>query len=726
MKLNNSFFYVFSAFNGLGGYAHLLTVPTTTFTETGGDYDLSRLSGIVIDSKYADSVDNNGQTLIPPTLQQFTETFQGDLKSTLDLDLKVSQGNKRLENTIFVTLANQTDFHDVAGRFTSEAYALTVDDQGIVITGASSLGAWWGTRSVIQAAIIGELSLAKGSGADAPGWGTRGAMVSYTIEIIPGTIANEYIQLDVGRKYHPPEFLIEMCSYLSFFKQNTFHVHLDDNLYNNVDIYSTERSMDLYATFRLWSDDEAVAGLNRRANESYTREQFDHVQAQCAQRGVTIIPEIEAPGHALVIVQWKPELGLDDLSMLNISHPDTIPTMKTIWRTFLPWFQSKIVHIGADEYDSDLVSDYTHFVNEMNTFIQEESSGRQQMRIWGTFTPKQGANVSKSVTYQHWDVSADKPYSDYIQNGYNVLNSDDYMYLVGGWSGSFAQKLELSKIFQGPYGAPFSPNIFDSSNKSDNPPRNNPRVLGHAAALWNDYGPNSTTVLQTYYSWRDALPALADKQWGGNITEGDYASVFDRLQAAVPAQNLDRRIPSKSDTILHYTFDRSSDIVTDHSGNGYNGKLHGCKISGSTLHFANGCYLETPLGSKGRDYTLSFKVKPTSHTPGSLFNGPDSSFVNGNGTISNVTLISGGNPYSLNYTLPLNTWTDVSLIGRGNATLLTVSGSGGGSRSMEFLTKIGVNGEYFVWAPIAIEAPLTRIGEGFTGSMKEIMLKGSA
>jgi hexosaminidase len=33
---------------------------------------------------------------------------------------------------------------------------------------------------------------------------------------------------------------------------------------------------------------------------------------------VTIIPELEAPGHALVIAQWKPELALDDLSLLNI------------------------------------------------------------------------------------------------------------------------------------------------------------------------------------------------------------------------------------------------------------------------------------------------------------------------------------------------------------------------------------------------------------------------
>lgn len=517
-----------------------------------------------------------------------------------------------------------------------------------------------------------------------------------------------------------------MCSYLSFFKQNTFHVHLSDNLYNNVDLYSRERSLDLYAAFRLWSDEPAVAGLNRRANESYTREQFDHVQTRCAQRGVTIIPEIEAPGHALVVVQWKPELGLDDLSMLNISHPDTIPTMKTIWKTFLPWFHSKVVHIGADEYDSSLITEYTRFVNEMNTFIQQETSGEKSMRIWGTFTPKQGANVSKSISYQHWDVSADRPYWDYIQNGYNVLNSDDYMYLVGGWSGSFPQELQKSKIFQGPYGSPYSPVVFDSSLIGDNPPRNNPRVLGEVAALWNDYGPNSTTVLQAYHSWRNALPALADKQWGGNITEEEYDSLFDTLHAAIPDQNLDRKVPSKSDTILKYTFGSDSHSVIDQSGNGYHGTVHGCKIADSTLYLADGCYLETPLGSKGRDYTLSFRVKPTSSTPGNLFDGPDSTFVNGNGSISSATLISGGNPYSLNYTLPLHQWTDVSLVGKGNATYLTVSGHGSKSQTMEFLTKIGVNGEYFVWAPIAVEAPLARVGEGFTGMMQDIVLKGSA
>ena len=145
---------------------------------------------------------------------------------------------------------------------------------------------------------------------------------------------------------------------MSFFKQNTFHVHLSDNI-NNEYFYSRERSLELYAAFRLLTDDPAVAGLNRRPNESYTREVFDDIQTKCAARGVTILPEIESPGHALVITQWKPELGLSDLSLLNVTHPDTIPTMKAIWKTFLPWFHSKTVSIGADEYnDNSLTREY--------------------------------------------------------------------------------------------------------------------------------------------------------------------------------------------------------------------------------------------------------------------------------------------------------------------------------------------------------------------------------
>jgi hexosaminidase len=275
---------------------------------------------------------------------------------------------------------------------------------------------------------------------------------------------------------------------MSFFKQNTFHLHLSDNLYNNVDIYTFERSMELYAAFRPNSDDPAVAGLSARANESYFQSDYEMIQQKCAARGVTIVPELEAPGHALVITQWKPELGLDDLSMLNISYSETIPTMETIWKTFLPWFHSKTVHIGADEYSSDLVSDYTYFVNSMNDFISEESG--KSIRIWGTFPPSDNTtNVNTTVSVQHWEFFEANPYWEFIMNGYDVLNSDDGFYLVAKWSGSYPQHFNLTRIFNGnPAGGAYAPYVFDTSNVTNNPARDDPSVLGQVAALWNDPG----------------------------------------------------------------------------------------------------------------------------------------------------------------------------------------------------------------------------------------------
>lgn len=94
--------------------------------------------------------------------------------------------------------------------------------------------------------------------------------------------------MDVARHFYPKDFIIEMCSYLSFYKQNVYHLHLSDSLYNNVDIYSLERSKEIYAAFRLNSDDPAVAGLSNRPNESYYQADFEEIQQKCAIRGVTV------------------------------------------------------------------------------------------------------------------------------------------------------------------------------------------------------------------------------------------------------------------------------------------------------------------------------------------------------------------------------------------------------------------------------------------------------
>ncbi|KAL4879549.1 beta-hexosaminidase [Aspergillus karnatakaensis] len=697
--------------------SYLNGVPSVPFqSDVNQFFPIRSLKRIVVDSSFSNETNTDGATLIPPTLWEFATTFQADISQASRLVLELEEGTEPSPDSIFLTLNKAGVFVDAAGRLTSEGYSLSVNDDGIIVSGASPLGAWWGTRSILQLTQIHGGELPYGSGRDSPGWKTRGIM------------------LDAGRHYYPLDFIIELCSYLSYFKQNELHLHISDNLFVNLETTPTAEIMNKYASFRLSSDNPDLAGLAGPKNELYTFAQFEDLQQRCAQRGVTIIPEIEAPAHALAITRWKPELALSsDPTMLNVSHPNTLPLLKQIWSTFLPWFHSKEVHIGADEYAPEYIQDYTRYVNELTTFIRQASSKRT--RIWGTFTPSKGANVSTGVTYQHWAPFHDNAYFDYIKSGYEVINSDYMFYIVGKWSPYFGQRLNKTLIFNAdPLSGPFAPHIFDATNSTNNPPRDSPAVVGHISAFWSDWGPTATSYLEAYHSWRDGLPALADKQWGGQLLEGQYDAVIESLRDVIPGQNLDRKVESKSNLVLQYALDtpQRGTKVKDRSGNNYHGTLRGdCHIGKNGLRLSETCQLNTALLTLGRNYTLRLEVHPTSSSPGTLFTGPDSTLVSGTTSENAVTMISGLHPYSLNYTLPVNRWTRVELIGKGESTYLKVStlsrtGECTARQAFEFLTRIDTHsvaaGGNFtsVWMPMAFEAPLARFGGGFTGYIRHI------
>ncbi|KAL4995353.1 glycoside hydrolase superfamily [Aspergillus recurvatus] len=697
------------------GYLH--GVPSVPFDRSSeGGLSFQALKRVVVDLAFTNESNANGATLIPPTLWEFAKTFQADVGQALGVNLWLEVGEGPSSDAIFLTIGNSEPYKDAAGRDTAEGYSLTVGQNGIVISGASSLGTWWGTRSVLQIARLYDYRLPYGSGTDAPGWRTRGVM------------------LDAGRHYYPPDFIVELCAYLSALKQNELHLHVSDNLFANSEAHTLSDVTSLYGAFRLLSDNPTLAGLAGQKNESYTHTQFEAIQQQCGQRGVTVIPEIEAPAHALAITRWKPEIALNgDPTMLNVSQPETMPTLEEIWTTFLPWFHSKEVHIGADEYSTHHITEYASYVNQLSAFIQATSSKRT--RIWGTFTPAQGSNVSTEVTIQHWASYAGNAYTDFIANGYETINSDSMFYIVGKWSPYFGQRLNKSLIFNAnPLGGAFAPHIFDASNATNNPPRDSPYVVGHITPFWSDWGPTATTHLEAYYAWRNELPALADKQWGGSLVESEYDAIIPRLQTIIPGQNLDRRIKSQSSLILQYSLSapQKGKRISDTSGNDYHGSLHGdCQVGTNGLYFSGSCRLDTPLVSVGRNYTVHFEVKPTSSSPGTLFAGRDNTL---RFTTDAIRMISGSHPYALNYTIPLNRWTVVELIGRGESTFLEVSSPGErtANRTFEFLTRIDTNGaaaggEYnSMWRPMAFEAPLASIGAGFRGYMRHIEVRKDA
>lgn len=159
-------------------FADLLGIPTFPFTSTSDStFDISSIRSITIDTKYASATDEDGWTLIPPTLQEFASTFAQDLQEVIGCHVAVNLGDQCEKHGIFLTIGQSDDFVNAAGQSTSEAYQIDVTADSITITGASPLGTWWATRTVLQQAILNDGTIALGFGTDAPGWGTRGVML---------------------------------------------------------------------------------------------------------------------------------------------------------------------------------------------------------------------------------------------------------------------------------------------------------------------------------------------------------------------------------------------------------------------------------------------------------------------------------------------------------------------------------------------------------------------
>ncbi|KAI0375221.1 glycoside hydrolase [Pilatotrama ljubarskyi] len=578
-------------------------VHDSFFDSESASFRLPRHVRIVVDERDAHSTKDNGLTLIPPTLLNFSQTFKSDLETlfpqtTVSLSTGDVQESLNVPGVISFLLSDSLRSCHADGSPTTEGYELEVSPTNVRITGAGSKGAFWATRTLLQGLVLTGGQFPTGKIVDKPDWRTRGFM------------------LDVGRQWYPITFLQDLCTYASWFKISEFHVHLSDNV-------SPRGNFNAYARFRLRPEDPALAGLTPHLNETYTRQEFDAFQAGCAARGVTVVPELESPGHALVITQWKPDLALStDPTLINLTVPDAIPTIKSIWKEFLPWFHTKQVSIGADEYNASLADDYNNFVNEMSDFIGQESE--KTIRLWGTREPSNRTSVSKNITVQHWDFGDDDPF-ELIRSGYDVINSEDsFQYIVMKQSGSFPQSLNQTRLWDGAntdIGGIWDPHVFDRGNASNNPSITNPRLKGAIMAAWNDHGPTASTFLEAFYAIKEGLPVVASAGWQAasrlnHLTHAQFLAAFPQLEGAAPGQNLDRRIPSQGAVVVDYDLSHlaaaPSGRVQDRSGNGYDARLD------------NGV-LHTPLGSKGHNYTLLLRAR-LGDAPGTLLSGPDDSF----------------------------------------------------------------------------------------------------
>jgi hexosaminidase len=241
---------------------------------------------------------------------------------------------------------------------TAESYVLEVQPHRVTISAGDDAGLQYGLISLWQLATqteAGPAPIAAVRVEDAPRFVWRGVM------------------LDSARHYQSPEFIKGFIDWMALHKLNVFHWHLTDDQAWRLEIRSHPKLTEVGG----WrvpegqaarSDIDPATGRPRLYGGVYTQDQAREIVAYAAARGITVVPEIDVPGHASAAVAAYPELGVQDApdsavpevpSDWGVYHtlfntrPETLAFLTSVLDEVMAIFPGQYIHLGGDEAAKD-------------------------------------------------------------------------------------------------------------------------------------------------------------------------------------------------------------------------------------------------------------------------------------------------------------------------------------------------------------------------------------
>lgn len=373
----------------------------------------------------------------------------------------------------------------------AEGYTLDVEPNGIIIRAATEAGLFYGLQTLCQmVGADGEVPLAHI--ADRPRFAHRGLM------------------LDGGRHMQPIAFIKSYLDRMAELKLNRFHWHLteDQGWRIQIDQYPELTRTGAFRT----RDGQRYGGF-------YTKEQIREVVAHAKSRFITIVPEIDMPGHMQAAVASYPNLGCTGETLpvrwdwgisdevLCAGQESTYEFCEKVLDEVIDLFpDSPVIHIGGDECPKgrwkacpkcqekikslglkDEHALQLHFTARMARYL--ESKGR---RLQGWNEIMEGGDLPPGVIVQQWNAPAAATQA--ANAGLDVVVSPtshsyfDYPY----------SRIWVRKVYE------FEP------VPADLPGELHPRILGPQGNLWTEHLETSADV--DYMTWPRAV-AMAEVGW---------------------------------------------------------------------------------------------------------------------------------------------------------------------------------------------------------------------
>nr|WP_202437343.1 glycoside hydrolase family 20 protein [Streptomyces sp. SID5910] len=396
-----------------------------------------------------------------------------------------------------------------------ESYTMTVRDGRVTVSGPAEAGVFYGTRTLKQE-VDGGGTAPEGVVKDEPAKPKRGFM------------------LDIARKHYDADWIKDRVRELGDLKYNELGLHFSDD-----------------QAFRIESDShpEIVS------QDHLTKAEVKEITDLAASRHITVVPEIDSPGHLGAVIAAHPDLQLRNVrgtatrGAIDISKPEAAEIVDDLLDEYADLFPGTQFHLGADEYQALVVSDPEASYPTLAAAAREAYgsggtvadlttgwlNGRAKTvlahdrtpRAWNDgFFKDTSVEPLKDIKVAYWtgkEIGA-RPPTEYLSAGRQVLNyNDEFLYYVLGQPQTFVYPTG-QRIYE-----QWTPRVIRGTTAVD--AKYDDQILGGSFAVWGDI-PNAQTQAQVAAGIRLPLAATVQKLWDPDKPElswTEFKALADRL-----------------------------------------------------------------------------------------------------------------------------------------------------------------------------------------------------
>ncbi len=415
-----------------------------------------------------------------------------------------------------------------------ESYKLKIDAKGIEITGSDYAGTFYGMQTLIQ--ILETIKINNTNTvssimiSDSPRFKWRGML------------------LDVGRHMFPADFIKRYIDIIASHKMNVFHWHLTEDQGWRMPIEKYPKLESIAA----WRKETLIGHYTDKPRKFdgkpyggfYTKEEIVDIIEYAKQRSVTIVPEIELPGHATAALSAYPELSCTGgpheaetiwgihKEVYCAGNEETFYFLENVLKEVSEIFPGPFIHIGGDECpktrwekcqkcqkriaEEGLKDEHelqSYFIKRIEKVLEKFDKrlvgwdeilegGLAPNAIVHSWRGMDGGIEAANAGHEVIMSPTTHAYFDYYQSE----DKDNEPLAIGGY-------LPLSKVYE------FEP----VPDKIDSDKRH--LILGGQANLWTEYIP---TTEKAEYMLLPRICALAETVWSPR-NKRNYTGFIDRL-----------------------------------------------------------------------------------------------------------------------------------------------------------------------------------------------------